>query len=354
VPDSDAVIVSAILALQAFAGAQGHGMKIGVVGAGAIGGFIGTRLALTGAHEVSALARGATLAALLRHGWRLRQGGVLRSAPARAAQNAGDLGAQDLVVIAVKGPSLPELALTLAPLLGAHTLVLPAMNGVPWWFGRGVPALEGRPLASVDPGGVVGAALPFEQTIGCVVHASTWTSEPGLVEHNMGQGLIIGEPQGGASSRVQTLADALRGAGFDVTAATNVRRDIWYKLWGNMTINPVSALTGAPTDRVLDDPLVLAFCSAAMREASQVGAKIGCAIEQQPEDRHAITRKLGSFRPSMLQDVEAGRTLELDAIVGVVREIAQRIDVATPNIDALLGITRLFARMRGLYPAAGA
>jgi 2-dehydropantoate 2-reductase len=168
----------------------------------------------------------------------------------------------------------------------------------------------------------------------------------------MGQGLIVGEPAGGESARVRALADTLRAAGFDVTVSGDVRRDIWYKLWGNMTINPVSAITGAPTDRVLDDPLVLAFCSAAMREAAQVGAAIGCAIEQQPEDRHTITRKLGSFKPSMLQDVEAGRTLELDAIVGVVREIALRIGVATPNIDALLGLTRLFARTRGLYAAA--
>ena len=329
-------------------------MKICVVGAGAIGGFIGTRLALGGAHQVSALARGATLAALREHGWRLRQGGALLARRRTRSSTRRELGAQDLVVIAVKGQSLPEVAPTIAPLLAAHTLVLPAMNGVPWWFGRGVSALEGRPLASVDPGGVVSAALPFEQVIGCVVHASTSTSEPGLVEHKMGQGLIVGEPAGGESARVRALADTLRAAGFDVTVSADVRRDIWYKLWGNMTINPVSAITGAPTDRVLDDPLVLAFCSAAMREAAQVGAAIGCAIDQQPEDRHAITRKLGSFKPSMLQDVEAGRTLELDAIVGVVREIAQRVGVATPNIDALLGISRLFARTRGLYPAADA
>ena len=329
-------------------------MKICVVGAGAIGGFIGTRLALTGAHEVGAVARGATLAALCRHGWRLREKGMLRVAPARAVEHAAELGPQDLVVIAVKGQALAEVAPAIAPLLVPHTLVLPAMNGVPWWFGRGVPALEGAPLASVDPGGVVGAALPFGQVIGCVVHASTWTSEPGLVEHKMGQGLIVGEPAGGVSARVTTLASALRGAGFDVTASADVRRDIWYKLWGNMTINPVSAITGAPTDRVLADPLVLAFCSAAMREASAVGARIGCAIDQQPEDRHAITRKLGSFKPSMLQDVEAGRTIELDAIVAVVHEIAQRVGVATPNIDALFGLTRLFARAHGLYPAANA
>jgi 2-dehydropantoate 2-reductase len=325
-------------------------MKVCIVGAGAIGGFIGTRLAV-GGHDVSAFARGATLAALRQHGWRLRQGGQLRGAPARVSDSSAALGPHDLVVVAVKGQSLPGVAPHIKPLLGAHTLVLPAMNGVPWWFGRGVPALEDAPLASVDPGGAVSTAIPFEQVIGCVVHASTWTSEPGLVEHKMGQGLIVGEPAGGESARVKRLSETLKQAGFEVTVSADVRRDIWYKLWGNMTINPVSAITGAPTDAVLDDPLVLAFCSAAMREAAAVGAKIGCAIAQQPEDRHAITRKLGSFKPSMLQDVEAGRTLELDAIVSVVREIAQRVDVATPNIDALLGITRLFARQRGLYSA---
>src|SRR5262245_27826790 len=327
-------------------------MKVCVVGAGAIGGFIGTRLAVNG-HDVSAFARGATLEALRKHGWRLRQGGKLRGAPARASDASADLGPQDLVVVAVKGQSLPGVAPHIQPLLEPHTLVLPAMNGVPWWFGRGVPALEGAPLGSVDPGGVVSKAIPFEQVIGCVVHASTWTSEPGLVEHKMGDKLILGEPAGGESARVDELGSALTQAGFEIERSADVRRDIWYKLWGNMTMNPVSAITGATSDRVLADPLVVAFCTAAMREASAVGAQIGCAIDQQPEDRHVITRKLGSFRPSMLQDVEAGRMLELDAIVGVVREIAQRVGVATPNIDALLGITRLFARTRGLYPADG-
>jgi len=327
-------------------------MKVCVVGAGAIGGFIGTRLACDPRHEVSALARGATLAALRTFGWRLRQGPELLSAPARASDRAAELGPHDLVVIAVKGPSLSEVAPQITPLLHARSLVLPAMNGVPWWFGRGVPALEGAPLASVDAGGVVDAAIPFAQVIGCVVHASTFTSQPGLVEHKMGRGLIVGEPLGGETARVRELGQLLHEAGFEVTVSADVRRDIWYKLWGNMTINPVSAITGAATDRVLDDPLVLAFCSAAMREAAAVGAQIGCAIDQQPEDRHAITRKLGSFKPSMLQDVEAGRTLELDAIVGVVREIGLRVGVATPNIDALLGLTQLFARTRGLYPAS--
>jgi 2-dehydropantoate 2-reductase len=326
-------------------------MRICIVGAGAIGGFIGTRLARVGAHQVGALARGATLAALRQHGWRLRQGGDLLTGAAQASDRAAELGVQDLVVIAVKGPALTEVSRGIAPLLAAHTLVVPAMNGVPWWFGRGVPSLEGAPLESVDPGGEIARAIPFAQVIGCVVHASTWTSEPGLVEHKMGQGLIVGEPGGGESARVRELGALLQRAGFDVTMSVDVRKDIWYKLWGNMTINPVSAITGATVDRVMSDPLVLAFVSAAMREAAAVGAQIGCAIEQTPEDRHVVTRKLGSFKPSMLQDVEAGRALELDAIVAVVREIAQRVGVATPNIDALLGLARLFARSRGLYPA---
>ena len=168
----------------------------------------------------------------------------------------------------------------------------------------------------------------------------------------MGQGLILGEPAGGVSERVQALAALLQAAGFEATASTDVRRDIWYKLWGNMTMNPITAITGATVDKVLDDPLTRAFCSAAMAEAAVVGARIGCAIAQSPEDRHQITRKLGAFKTSMLQDVEAGRAIELDALVTVVREMAQRLGLATPMIDALLGLARLHGRVRGLYPEA--
>jgi 2-dehydropantoate 2-reductase len=325
-------------------------MKVCIVGAGAIGGFIGTRLAMAG-HDVSALARGATLDALRQHGWRLRHNGRLHGAPARASDATAELGPHDLVVIAVKSQAMPDVAPHIRPLLEPHTLVLPAMNGVPWWFGRGVPALEGAALVSVDPDGVVSKGIPFEQVIGCAVYTSASAPEPGLVEHNTGDKLIIGEPAGGESERVQRLGRALEEAGFEVTRSADVRRDLWHKLWLNLTLNPVSALTGAQTHRLLADPLVRAFCSAAMREAAAVGAEIGCAIDQQPEDRHAMMLGIGSMKPSMLQDVEAGRTLELDAIVSVVHEIARRVGVATPNIDALLGVTRLFARMRGLYPA---
>ena len=327
-------------------------MKVCLYGVGAIGGFIGTRLALTGDCELSAVARGPTLTALRHHGLRLRQGGELFSAAVNANDEPAALGVQDLVLVAVKAPSLPEVAARIAPLIGPNTLVVPAMNGVPWWFGAGAPALGAEPLQSVDPGGHIAASIALEHVIGCVVHASTYTSAPGLVEHRMGHGLIIGEPLGGESARVQALADLLRRAGFDTSVSVDVRRDIWYKLWGNMTMNPISAITGATVDRVLDDPLLRGFCSAAMAEAAAVGARIGCAIDQTSEDRHQITRKLGAFKTSMLQDVEAGRAVELDALVTVVREMAQRIGLTTPFIDALLGLARLHARVQGLYPQA--
>jgi len=325
-------------------------MKVCIVGAGAIGGLIGTRLAAAGQCELSALARGATLQALRTHGWRLQTENRLIQAPARASSNPADLGEQDLVVIAVKGPAMTGIAQDIGPLLSPQTMVMPAMNGVPWWFSEGTPEISARPLRSVDPGGAISRAIPLRHAIGCVVHASAAATEPGLVQHRVGQGLIIGEPSGTESVRIARLRDLLSHAGFEVTVSPRIRHDIWFKLWGNLTMNPVSALTGATADRILDDPLVRAFCSAAMAEAAAIGTRIGCVITQSPEDRHAITRKLGAFKTSMLQDAESGKAIELDAIVAVVREIGQRLRIATPNIDALLGLTRLFARVRGLYP----
>jgi 2-dehydropantoate 2-reductase len=326
-------------------------LKICVVGAGAIGGFLGTRLALAGGAQVSALARGTTLVALRDHGWRLQEGAGLVQAPvAVAADDPRELGPQDVLIIAVKSPALPALAPTLRPLLAEDSMVVPAMNGVPWWFSAGIEALGPRPLESVDPGGTIAAALPVPRVVGCVVHAAVSTSAPGVAVHRMGRGLIIGEPAGGESPRVAQLAALFSRAGFEVRTSTRIRYDIWYKLWGNMTMNPVSALTGATLDRVLDDELVRAFCSSAMREAAAVGARIGCDVGESPEDRHAVTRKLGAAKTSMLQDVEALRPLELDALVGAVREIGARVGVATPATDALFGLTRLFGRVHGLYP----
>ncbi|MEY4752746.1 MAG: hypothetical protein RJA44_421 [Pseudomonadota bacterium] len=325
-------------------------LRVCIYGAGAIGGFIGTRLALSGAAEVSAVARGPTLLALRSHGWRLFNGHGLQQAPAVASADPAELGPQDVVIVAVKGQAMAAVAQGIEELLGPQTIVLPAMNGVPWWFAQGLDVLGEAPLRSVDPGGEIARAIPLRRVVGCVVHASAATTEPGLVHNRMGQGLIIGEPGGGLSERVATLGGLLREAGFDVTTSERIRHDLWYKLWGNLTMNPVSALTGVSTDRVLSDPLVREFCSRAMAEMAEIGARIGCPIEQSAEERHQLTAKLGAFKTSMLQDVEAGRPIELDAIVAAVQELAQRLGIATPNIDALLGLTRLFAQARGLYP----
>jgi 2-dehydropantoate 2-reductase len=327
-------------------------MKICIVGAGAIGGFVGTRLAMAGTCEVSVLARGATLAAIRDQGLQLNQCGQLHQVRVKASEHAAELGAQDLVIVAVKGQALPAVAPAVAQLLGPDTLVMPAMNGVPWWFVQGVEGIGHEPLQSVDPGGVTGQWIDSGRVVGCVVHASCSTSAPGVVQHKMGQGLVLGEARGGQSERVQRVADLLGAAGFDATHSADIRYDIWYKLWGNMTMNPVSAITGATIDQVLSDPLVRAFCSAAMAEAAAIGERIGCAIGQSVEDRHAITAKLGAFKTSMLQDAEAGRAIELDAIVGAVHEISQRLQLPTPNIATLLGLTRLFGRTHGLYPKA--
>ena len=327
-------------------------MNICIVGAGAIGGFFGTRLAAANEGRVSALARGATLEALRTHGWRLREAGELLTAPAFASDDARELGPQDVVMITLKAQVLPALAPALRPLIGSDTVVLSAMNGVPWWFAHGRPEVGAEPLATVDPGGITAAAIPFTHVLGGVVHAAASAPEPGLCEHRNGRGLILGEPTGGTSARAKLLAARFSRAGFDVSLSPHIRSDIWYKLWGNLVVNPITALTGATSDRMLADPLVRAFASAAMLEASEIGARIGVRIDQTPEDRHQVTARLGAFRSSMLQDAEAGRTLELDAIVGAVHELGERMGVATPNIDALLGLTRLYGRAHGLYPEA--
>ncbi len=329
-------------------------MKVCIIGAGAIGGFIGTRLAAAADAQVCALARGATLAALCTQGWRLQMGGQLVRVPAVASDNASDLGVQDLLVIAVKAPALAGVATSIAPLLGPHTVVLPAMNGVPWWFCEGLPGFSGQPLRSIDPHGTIGAAIPTRQVLGCVVHAGTTVAEPGLVQHGMGERLIVGEPAGGTSGRAQAVADLLQQAGFDVTHSADVRHDIWFKLWGNLTMNPISAITGATLDRVLADPLVRGFCVAAMEEAATIGARIGCRIDQSPADRNLVTARLGAFKTSMLQDADAGRPIELDAIVGAVHEIGTRLEVPMPYISALLGLARLHGRVHGLmdWPVA--
>ena len=327
-------------------------MKVCIVGAGAIGGFLGARIAAKCDVQVTTLARGETLAALQQHGWRLRMGDELTRAPVTASDDAANLGVQDVIFIAVKGPAMLSIASAIEPLIGNDTIVVPAMNGVPWWFVDGHSEVGEEPLESVDPGGQISSVIPTRQVIGAVVHAAASRPEPGLVDHKMGNELIIGEPAGGSSERAEAVARLLADAEFDVTNSPDVRSEIWYKLWGNMTMNPVSAITGATADLMLGDPEVRGYCSEVMREAAAIGARIGCPIDEDPEDRHAVTAKLGAFKTSMLQDAEAGRQIELDSIVGAVHEIGTRLGMPVPYTSALLGLTRLFARTHDLYPAA--
>lgn len=321
-------------------------MRIAIVGAGAIGGWLGVSLAGAG-YEVSMLARGATLAVLRADGLRLSVKDNTRVAKLRASDNAAELGTQDLVIIAVKGPALAAVAPAVAQMLGPDTIVLPAMNGVPWWFSEGLTgALAGMALRSVDPGGLIARTIPASQVIGCVVHVSCSLAVPGHIIHTGGNRLIIGEPRGGPSARLAALHSALEQGGLEITASSHIQTDIWYKLWGNMTMNPISALTGALADRILDDVLVRAFMLSVMAEARETGRRIGCPIAETGEDRIKVTRKLGAFKTSMLQDVEAGRPLEIDALLAAPREIAQRAGVETPFMDVLHGLVRLFAATR--------
>ncbi len=327
-------------------------MKVCIYGAGAIGGWLGVHLARQGC-TLSAVARGATLEALQQVGLELRQGDEEMVVSLKARANPAELGEQDLVIVAVKAPAMADVARHMAPLLGPQTVVLTAMNGVPWWFLQGFGgALSGTTLQSVDPSGVIAQHIPADRVIGCVVHASSSVDMPGVIRHHFGNGLILGEPSGADTPRLRALVDLLVQAGFNATGSAQIQKDVWYKLWGNMTLNPISAFTGATTDVILDDPLVRGFVSSGMLEAKAIGERIGIPIAQTPEDRHAVTRKLGAFRTSMLQDVDAGKPVELDALVSAVRELGGLTGVATPFTDALLGLSRVHAAGLGLYPQA--
>jgi len=325
-------------------------MKVCIYGAGAIGGWIGVKLAQAGC-ELSVVARGATLAALQQHGLRLDENGREQAVTVRASAAPADLGVQDLVVIAVKAPAMAAVAAQIAPLLNADTLVLTAMNGVPWWFCEGVDGeYAGQRLNTIDPDGAIAAAIPAAQVIGCVVHASCMLKEAGYVKHHQGQRLIVGDAAGASAERVRLLCAKLVEAGFEATMSDKIQRDVWYKLWGNMTMNPISAMTGATTDRILSDDLVREFVTNVMLEAKQIGARLGLPIDQEPADRHATTLKLGAMKTSMLQDIETRRAVELDALVGAVKELGDINGVMTPYTNALLGLARLQARTLGLYP----
>jgi 2-dehydropantoate 2-reductase len=317
-------------------------MNICVVGAGAIGGWVASKLALTG-EDVSVFARGDTVHLIRAEGLRLEEHGEEFVANVTGVDDCAALGRQDLVFIAVKAPALPSLASELRPLIGSQTMIVPMLNGVPWWF------VEGMQLKSVDPDGAVAAALPFDQIIACVVHASCSRSAPNRIHVKHAEKLIIGEPQGGETSeRLARLFGVLEQAGLKPDITGNVRRSIWYKLWGNATINPMSALVRTTCDKILADPDCRAWMLDGMAELAAIGAAVGCPIGESGEDRMAVTARLGAFKTSMLQDVEAGRPIELEALLGAPREIAQARGILTPALDRLYGVTKLMAASLGL------
>ncbi len=315
-------------------------MKICVYGAGAIGGLIAARLSAAG-EAVSVIARGDTLQSLQQNGVGLSEHDQTQFYPVTAVPSPDNLGVQDLIIIAVKQPSMNQIIKRLQPLLGGDTRVLLAMNGVPWWFFDGLPKAPSDPiLKTIDPQGDLRDYIPSHQIIGCVVHLAAAVASPGIIRLNMGNNLIIGEPGGEPSEPTLQVANLFERSGFNIQISKEIQRDIWFKLLGNMTMNPVSALTRVTTDRILDDPLVNQFCCKAMNEALEIGNRIGCIVEQTPEERNTATRKLGSFKTSMLQDIEAGRPLEYEALIGVVYEIAQKLDKDVPYIAALYGLIR--------------
>lgn len=315
--------------------------RLCVVGAGAIGGWVAAKLAIAG-EAVSVLARGDTLSLVRADGLRLEEQGEEFVANVNAADDCRTLGEQDLLIVAVKAPALPALAPELRALIGPQTIIVPLLNGVPWWF------VEGEPLEAVDPGGVIGAALPFDQIIGCVVHASSSRPAPNRIAVKHADKLVIGEPRGGSSERLGQLFALFDRAALRPDQTANVRRSIWYKLWGNATINPLSALTRATCDKILTDPECRAWMLKGMAELAAIGTAIGCPISESGEDRMAVTARLGAFKTSMLQDVEAGRPIELEALLGAPREIARRHAIATPALDRLYAVTRLMAASLGL------
>lgn len=315
-------------------------MNICVVGTGAIGGWIAARLALAG-NEVSVVARGETLETIDTGGLLITDAGDTRCVAVRTSDDPSTLGAQDVVVVAVKAPALPQIAPSMRSLFGAETQIIPMLNGVPWWF-------TDDPLWSVDPELSIADALPVEQVAGCVVHASCFRQSPNHVVVKHAEKLILGEPANGSSERIDRLCTLFANSGIRCDSTDNVRRAIWYKLWGNATINPLSALTRSTADKLLDDPDLRSFMAEAMDELAAVGAAIDCPISESAENRMAVTARLGAFKSSMLQDVEARRPIELEALLGAPREIARRVDVATPRLDALYAMTRLLGENLGL------
>jgi 2-dehydropantoate 2-reductase len=324
-------------------------MKICIYGAGAVGGAIAARLAQAG-HAVSVVARGAHLTAIRENGLRIVSAEKEFSARVGAESNPALLGPQDYVIVAVKGQSLPGVAAGIAPLLGPDTSIVTAMNGVPWWFFDRLAFGGGKlRLESLDPGGALARAMPTGRIVGCVVHLAASIPEPGVIRHNLGQRLILGEPGGRNTARTGAIAAALRDAGFEAVESTFIEKDFWVKLLGNVSFNPVSALTLATADRLIADAQVKDYMVAIMRECLAIGRAVGVDADIDPEARMDMARKLGAFKTSMLQDMEAGKSLEIDGLLTGTLEIAKKAGVAAPFTESLAGLARLRAESTRQY-----
>jgi 2-dehydropantoate 2-reductase len=316
-----------------------------VVGAGAVGALLIQALSKAG-WNVSALARGQTLHNIRENGLQI-DGERL---DVIATDDPASLGPQDYVILALKAPALPVAASQLQPMVGPATAIVSTMNGIPWWFFHEFGGeLAGTRLEAVDPGGVTAVSMPAPQAIGCVVHLSSVNAGPAVVERGKGNRLIVGNPSGVLDARAKMLIDALYEGGFEVEATTQIQREIWSKLWGNMTMNPISALTGSTGDKILNDPLTNQLVRRMMIEHVWIGQKIGIELGMTVDERFAITRKLGAFKTSMLQDVESRRPLEIDALLASVIEIGVLVGVPTPYCDTVLGLIRQRAANLGLY-----
>jgi 2-dehydropantoate 2-reductase len=325
-------------------------MKICIYGAGAVGGLVAAWLARAG-HGISVVARGANLTAIRRDGLKVISAGKEEIFRVAAESDASRLGPQDYVFVSVKGQSLPEVAAGIGPLLGPGTGIVTAMNGVPWWFFDRLAFGAGKlRLESLDPGGRLSRAMPTERIVGCVVHLAASTPAPGVISHNMGTRLILGEPGGRNTARTEGIVEALRAAGFEAEATGFIEKEFWVKLLGNISFNPVAALTLATADRLIADQHVKTYLIAIMRECLAIGRAVGVDAGIDPEARIDMARRLGRFKPSTLQDMEAGKRLELDGLLTGTLEIAAKAGVAAPFTESLAGLARLRAESTGQYP----
>jgi len=325
-------------------------MKFCVFGAGAIGGYVGLMLQRGGA-DVSLIARGAHLAAIREKGLKFITRDETFVEEMRATDNPAELGHQDFVIVALKAHQAWESAEQLKPLLGPDTAVVTMQNGVPWWYFHG---FEGQyanlKLESVDPGGRQWNAIGPERAIGATVYAATEITEPGVIKHVYGNDFGLGEPTRKETPRLKALADAFEAGGMKARVYPEIRNDIWLKLWGNLCFNPISALTRATLDIVATDPGTRHVASRMMSEAERIGQRLGVDFRVDIDRRIDGAVKVGAHRTSMLQDLEKGRAIELDALLTSVQEMGRLVEVETPIIDTVLALTQQMGRVAGVYP----